>query len=71
MKKLGYEVYRRYFIEAYNDPDIVVSDNGYGKDDHIPLCKNLVLVNGPASNSGKLSTCLGQIYLDHKEKIRS
>jgi len=41
-----------------------LSEDGFGQDDHIPLMKNLVLVLGAASNSGKMSTCLGQIYQD-------
>jgi len=71
LKKLWYSVYKRYFIEWYPSTDIVLSPTGYGDDDYIPLKKNLVLVNGAASNSGKMSTCLGQIYLDEKHGVKS
>jgi uncharacterized protein (UPF0371 family) len=49
----------------------VLSEDGFGNDDHIPLTKNLILVTGAASNSGKMSTCLGQIYNDHEIGIES
>lgn len=65
MEGLGYKVYRRYHIEGYPDSKEIVSEKGYGKDEYIPGLKNLVLVVGAASNSGKMSTCLGQIYHDH------
>lgn len=68
----GLKCYRRYFIEGYpQSTDHVLSENGYGQDDYIELHKDLVLVTGAASNSGKLSTCLGQIYLDHTNGLSS
>lgn len=48
-----------------------MSEDGFGQDDHIPLTKELILVTGAASNSGKLSTCLGQIYQDELIGIES
>jgi uncharacterized protein (UPF0371 family) len=56
----------RYVIPGYPDPNSVISDTGYGKDDYVKPDAPLVLVTGPASNSGKMSTCLGQIYHDLK-----
>lgn len=50
---------------------MILSEDGFGNDDHIPLTKNLVLVTGAASSSGKMSTCLGQIYNDHQIDIKS
>jgi uncharacterized protein (UPF0371 family) len=71
-KKKGYAVYKRYLIEGYpKSTDLILSDRGFGKDDYIELKKNLILVTGAASNSGKLSTCLGQIYLDQQKLIFS
>jgi uncharacterized protein (UPF0371 family) len=62
----GYRVYKRYFVDGYpNDIQKILSKDGYGKDDHFQTEKRLILVTGAASNSGKMSTCLGQIYLDH------
>ena len=50
---------------------MILSEDGFGNDDHIPLTKNLILVTGAASSSGKMSTCLGQIYLDHQIEVKS
>lgn len=68
----GYSIYSRYKIDGYpHNTKLVVSPNGYGKDEYIPVTKKLVLVTGAASNSGKLSTCLGQMYLDYQKGIKS
>jgi uncharacterized protein (UPF0371 family) len=59
------EVFQRFYIDGYPDKtDIILSNDGYGKDDYIPIQKPLVIVTGAASDSGKMSTCLGQMYLD-------
>lgn len=63
----GYKTYLRYVIAGYPEPQKVVSEEGYAKDEYIPTTSPLVLVIGPASNSGKMSTCLGQIYHDQKQ----
>ncbi len=64
MKELGYETYNRFEIPGYPNNPKVLSAAGYGQDDYIRVEKELVVVIGAASNSGKLSTSLGQIYLD-------
>jgi len=61
----------RYLIPGYPDPKVVVSATGYGRDEYIVTSAPLVLVIGPASNSGKMSTCLGQIYHDLKNSKNS
>lgn len=67
---MGYQTFKRYKIDGYpDDTSRVLSEEGYGYDDHIPTSKKLILVMGAASNSGKMSTCLGQIYLD-KQKAK-
>lgn len=67
-----YRVRERYKINGYPyNIDAILDEDGFGHDDHIPLTKNLVLVTGAASSSGKMSTCLGQIYLDHQIDIKS
>ncbi|AHB41406.1 hypothetical protein P148_SR1C00001G0615 [candidate division SR1 bacterium RAAC1_SR1_1] len=71
-QRKNYRVWERYKIPGYpHNTKGVLSESGFGNDDHIPLTKNLVLVTGAASNSGKLSTCLGQIYNDHQIGIES
>jgi len=48
-----------------------LSDKGYGADDYIQTTKKLILVTACGSNSGKLGTCLSQLYLDHSHGIQS
>ena len=72
IKSKGYLVYKRYMIEGYpHDTDKVLSPDGYGHDEYVVTTSKLVIVTGPGSNSGKLSTCLGQIYLDKLKGIES
>jgi uncharacterized protein (UPF0371 family) len=68
---LGYETFLRYIIAGYPAPASVLDVNGYGKDEYTPVTHNLVIVTGAASNSGKMSTCLGQIYLEFTQGKRS
>ena len=53
------------------DVDTIVSDEGYGANPYIEADKPLVVVTGPGPGSGKLATCLSQLYHDHKRGIRS
>ncbi len=71
-QKKQYRVFERYKITAYpyNINDLL-SDSWFGWDDHIPVSQNLVLVTGAGNDSGKLATCLGQIYLDNEIDIKS
>ncbi|MBU0626920.1 DUF1846 domain-containing protein [Patescibacteria group bacterium] len=71
-QRKNYRVWERYKIMGYpHNTKSILSEDGFGNDDHIPLTKNLVLVTGAASSSGKMSTCLGQIYNDHEIGIKS
>jgi len=68
----GYKIYRRHVIEDYpKNLSRILSDDGFGKDDYVKLTKDIVIVTGPAANSGKLSTCLGQLYLDAQHGLTS
>ena len=68
----GYDIYDRYFINGYpENKDLILSENGYGRDEYINLKNHLVLVTGSASNSGKMSTCLGMIYHDNRRGLDS
>jgi uncharacterized protein (UPF0371 family) len=65
LSKRDHDIFRRYFIEGYpSDLDRIASDQGYGKDEYIDTSQDLVLVVGAGSLSGKMSTCLGQVYHD-------
>lgn len=72
LNNYGYPSYFRHEIQGYpDDIEMVLSDEWYGSDDHVPTDKKLVLVLWAASNSGKMSTCLGQIYLDSQRGVES
>ena len=65
-------IYLRYHIDGYpNDTQRILSSDGYGKDEEIPVQNKLVIVTGAASNSGKMSTCFGMIYFDHLNGLNS
>ncbi len=67
LETLGVKVYHHYDITGYpSDIDNVVSDNGYGKNDYIETTRELVVVTAPGPGSGKLATCLSQLYHEHK-----
>ena len=62
-------VYTHRFTRGYpTDVDLIVSDEGYGANEHIPTANPLVIVTGPGPGSGKLATCLSQLYHDHKAR---
>ena len=72
LESLGVKVYRHYCIAGYpSDIDAIVSDEGYGKNDYIQTSRSLVIVTAPGPGSGKMATCLSQIYHDHKRGIQS
>ena len=67
LEGLGMKVYRHYIIPEYpaNLP-LIVSDEGYGKNDFIETERSLVVVTAPGPGSGKMATCLSQLYHEHK-----
>lgn len=72
LEKLGLRVYRHYPIKGYpNDITHIVSDQGYGKNDYVETSRDLVVVTGPGPGSGKMATCLSQMYHDHARGISS
>lgn len=72
MKSIGLQIFKRYKMAGYPDnTEIILSNDGFGKDDYIPVSKNLVLVSGAASNSGKMGVCLGQMYRDFHKGLNS
>lgn len=66
LEKRGVKVYLHHPIEGYPaDVDIICSRNGFGKNEYIQTFKPIVVVTAPGPNSGKLSTCLSQLYHEH------
>jgi uncharacterized protein (UPF0371 family) len=72
LERRGIRVYTHRFTRGYpTDVDLIVSDEGYGANEHIETRRPLVIVTGPGPGSGKLATCLSQLYHDHKRGLRS
>jgi len=71
MKANGLNVYRLYNIPNYPaDVDLIVSENGYGKNDDIETSRPLVVVTAPGPGSGKMATCLSQLYHESQKGVR-
>lgn len=72
LEKLGIKVYTHYNIEGYpSNIPFIVSDEGYGKNDYIETSRPLVIITAPGPGSGKMATCLSQLYHEHKRGIRA
>jgi len=71
-ERRGIKVCTHRFTKGYpTDVDTIVSDDGYGANEYIATDKPLVIVTGPGPGSGKLATCLSQLYHDHRHGIKS
>ena len=72
LENLGIKVYKHYTIEGYphNIPTIV-SDDGFGKNEYAETTRSLVVVTAPGPGSGKMATCLSQIYHENKKGRKS
>ncbi|MCD4814545.1 DUF1846 domain-containing protein [bacterium] len=72
LERQGIKVYTHRFTKGYpTEVDRIVSDEGYGANDYIKIKKQLVIVTGPGPGSGKLATCLSQLYHDYKNNLPS
>ena len=72
LEKLGIKVYTHYSIEGYpSNIPLIVSDEGYGKNDYIETSRPLVIITAPGPGSGKMATCLSQLYHEHKRGIHA
>ncbi len=72
LTSLGIKVYRHYPIEDYpsNIPHII-SEDGFGKNDYIETSRGLVVVTAPGPGSGKMATCLSQLYHENKRGVKA
>ncbi len=72
LEQMGIKVYHHYIIPGYpNDVQTIVSDEGFGKNDFIETSRPLVVVTAPGPGSGKMSTCLSQLYHHNKRGLRA
>ena len=70
LENLGVRVYKHYPIADYpSNIPLIVSDDGYGKNDYIETSRPVVVVTAPGPGSGKMATCLSQLYQEHKRGI--
>lgn len=72
LENLGIRAYRHYLIEGYpSNIPLIVSENGYGKNDYVETSRSLVVVTAPGPGSGKMAVCLSQLYHEHQRGIKA
>ncbi len=72
LESLGIKVYRHYNIPGYpSNIPLIVSDEGYGKNEYIETSRSLVVITAPGPGSGKMATCLSQLYHEYKRGIKA
>lgn len=70
LEALGVRVYHHYSIKGYpSNLQYIISDEGYGKNDYIETSRRLVVITAPGPGSGKMATCLSQLYHEHKRGV--
>ncbi len=70
LEMLGIRVYKHYIIPDYpSNVPLIVSEEGFGKNDYIETQRSLVVVTAPGPGSGKMATCLSQLYHEHKRGV--
>ena len=72
LEHMGIRVYRHYVIDGYpNNISLIVSPEGYGKNDYIETTKPLVIITAPGPGSGKMATCLSQLYHENIRGVKA
>ncbi|OCN05833.1 hypothetical protein A4S06_07270 [Erysipelotrichaceae bacterium MTC7] len=72
LEQMDVKVFIHYSIEGYpSDVDLILSDDGFGRNEYIETSRELIVVTAPGPGSGKMATCMSQMYHDHKRGIRS
>lgn len=72
LEALGLKVYRHYSIEGYPyDIPLIVSEEGYGKNEFVETTRSLVVITAPGPGSGKMAVCLSQLYHEHKRGVQA
>ena len=72
LEMLGIRVYKHYIIPDYpSNVPLIVSEEGFGRNDYIETERSLVVVTAPGPGSGKMATCLSQLYHEHKRGVNA
>ena len=72
LEALGVKVYHHYSIKGYpSNLQYIISDEGYGRNDYIETSRKLVVITAPGPGSGKMATCLSQLYHEHKRGVNA
>jgi len=72
LNALGVKVYKHYIIPGYpSNIQRIVSEDGFGKNEYIETSRSLIVITAPGPGSGKMATCLSQLYHDHKRGIKA
>ena len=72
LEMLGIKVYKHYQIDGYpSEVEKIVSERGYGKNEYVPTTRPLVVVTAPGPGSGKMATCLSQLYHENKRGVKA
>ncbi len=72
LESLGIKVFRHYSIPGYpSNLPLIVSDEGFGKNEYVETSKSLIVVTAPGPGSGKMATCLSQLYHENKRGIKA
>ncbi|MBQ3700135.1 MAG: DUF1846 domain-containing protein [Prevotella sp.] len=72
LERMGIRSYIHYPIDGYpTNVELIASDEGFGKNDYVETTRELVIVTAPGPGSGKMATCLSQLYNENKRGIRA
>ena len=72
LENMGIRSYLHYNIEGYpSNISLIVSDEGYGKNEYVETSRDLVVVTAPGPGSGKMATCLSQLYHENKRGVKA
>ena len=72
LEKSGIKVVYHYTIDNYpNNIDLILSDNGFGRNEYLDTSREIIVVTAPGPGSGKMATCLSQMYHDNKRGLKS
>lgn len=72
LEQLGIKTYRHYMIDGYpSNIDLIISPEGFGKNDYIITQRPLVVLTAPGPGSGKMATCLSQLYHENQRGIKA